>query len=79
MEPTLEVDPEVVCLAGYRTVPLILGREKGKTMRKQLLCLMLVSAAGCGQAPVSGPNASAPASVDANAVALARFVCPTMT
>ena len=48
-------------------------------MRKQLLCLMLVAAAGWAEQPGSAPAASAPASVDANAVALARFVCPGMT
>gem|GEM_PF-2307790 len=51
-------------------------------MRKQLLCLMMVAAAGCADQPASAPTASAPgatASVDGNAVILAKFTCPGMT
>ena len=45
-------------------------------MRKHLLCLILVGAAGCAEQPESASTASAPASVDVNAVALAKFMCP---
>lgn len=51
-------------------------------MRKQLLCLMVVFAAGCGEETTSAPTAStseASAAAVENAPVLVKFTCPGMT